>query len=248
MEALKEDRPGGGDVGRHAARRSDAARRPDVARRSDLVVAAEIALLQTVLAFGREIRVSRRRRRLSQQALADRVGISRPALSSIELGKNTGVLLRTCVALGTALGRQLQVGLSRDAADEPPDAGHLSMQELVLRLGRPAGYTGRFELPTRPSDPTRSTDVNLLDRTGRRMVLAECWNSFGDLGAAARSSSRKLAEAKAFAIAHGGEDGPWWSARAGSSEPRRGIGSWCVDIRISSTHSSPDRRAVGWRP
>lgn len=161
-----------------------------------------------MLAFGREVRVSRRRRGLTQQALAERIGISRSALSSIELGKNTGVKVSTWVALGTALGRSLHAALARDAAEEPVDAGHLVIQELVLRLGRPGGYSGRFELSTRPSDPSRSTDVNLLDRVGRRMILVECWNSFGDLGAAARSSARKLAEAQAFAIAHGGDDGP----------------------------------------
>jgi hypothetical protein len=83
------------------------------------------------------------------------------------------------------------------------------MQELVLRLGKGAGYEGRFELATRPTDPTRSSDAPLLDRRGRRLLLVECWNTFGDLGAAVRSSDRKLAEAQALAIALGGDAGPF---------------------------------------
>ena len=51
------------------------------------------------------------------------------------------------------------------------------------------------------------------------MVLVECWNVIGDLGAAVRSSDRKRAEAEALAVALGGEGGPFavglcWVVRA----------------------------------
>ena len=49
----------------------------------------------------------------------------------------------------------------RDPSEAPADAGHLAIQELVLRLGRAVGYTGSFELPTRPAEPWRSADVGL---------------------------------------------------------------------------------------
>jgi hypothetical protein len=38
-------------------------------------------------------------------------------------------------------------------------------------------------------------------------VIAECWNTFNDLGAATRSSERKLKDAEEFAVAIAG-DGP----------------------------------------
>src|SRR5690348_10293031 len=60
-----------------------------------------------------------------------------------------------------ALGRRIGVGLSRDISAEPADAGHLGIQELVLRLARAAGRTATFELPTRPADPRRSIDVGV---------------------------------------------------------------------------------------
>ena len=99
----------------------------------------------------------------------------------------------------TALERDLSLIVSRDALEEPADAGHLAVQELVLRTGRRAGYQGSFELPTRPADPRRSTDVGLRDDRRRRLLLVEVWNTFGDIGAAARASSRKVTEAEGLA-------------------------------------------------
>ena len=75
----------------------------------------------------------------------------------------------------------------------------------MLRLGRRAGYARAFEVPTRPSDPSRSSDVGLRDDKRRILVLVECWNTIGDVGAAARSTDRKLAEAAGLAVVAGGE-------------------------------------------
>ena len=52
--------------------------------------------------------------------------------------------------------------------------------------------------------PARSADVALIDGNGRRIVLNECWNTFGDLGYAARSSDRKVAELRQAAVVLGG--------------------------------------------
>ena len=64
-----------------------------------------------------------------------------------------------------------------------------------MRTARPAGYRGLVELPTQPAEPWRSIDVALVDDLRRRLVIIECWNTIGDIGAAARTSSRKQAEA-----------------------------------------------------
>lgn len=178
-----------------------------VRRAQARIVGAQKAVASAARA-GEGVRQSRKRRRLTQQALATRVGISRARLADIEAGRGAGVPLETWFALAEALGRPLRLEFLRDVQEEPVDAGHLAIQELVLRLSRDAGYKGRFELPTRPLDPSRSSDVVLVDRRQRRMVLIECWNSFGDLGAAARSSDRKLAEAAGLAAATGGDAGP----------------------------------------
>jgi hypothetical protein len=102
------------------------------------------------------------------------------------------------------LDRPLRIELSRDVREEPADAGHLAIQELVMRLGRRAGHGATFELPTRPSNPAYSTDVGLRDDRARRLILVECWNTIGDVGAAVRSTNRKRAEAEGLAAAIGG--------------------------------------------
>ena len=49
------------------------------------------------------------------------------------------------------------------------------------------------------------------------LILGECWNTFGDVGAAARSSTRKLIDLENLAIARRGTDarvGLVWIVRA----------------------------------
>lgn len=137
--------------------------------------------------------------RITLRALAKRVGISTTRLSEIERGLGGGAPIATWVSLGIALERPLAVSLSKALGElrTPVDAGHLEIQEYVLALAKTTGRHGMFELPTRPSDPTRSTDVGIRDVRHRARILAECWNTFGDLGAAVRATHRKAAEAAA---------------------------------------------------
>ncbi len=137
-------------------------------------------------------------------------------VSRLERGHGGGLSLDTWQRVALALGRPLRLDLPRDTAAEPEDAGHLAIQELVLRLGRAAGYNGRFELATRPAESWRSADVGLRDDRNARLVLVECWNTMGNVGAAVRSFHRKLAEAEQFAVA------------IGSGRPHAVHGCWVV--------------------
>ncbi len=115
----------------------------------------------TLLAtLGGQIRATRRRLRLTQQQLADRVGLGRPRIAEIERGEGGGLPIVGWIALGLALGRPLAIGLSRDLALEPRDGGHLDLQELVLRSAQRHGWGRRFEVPTRPAPDARSIDAN----------------------------------------------------------------------------------------
>ncbi|HEU4572293.1 MAG TPA: helix-turn-helix transcriptional regulator, partial [Candidatus Limnocylindrales bacterium] len=174
-------------------------------KRSALSLAAARRNREQLVRAGNQVRASRQRRRLTQSQLGLLVGLSRSAVSAIERGLGGGHTLDTWQRIAIALNRPLRVELARDPMEETADAGHLALQELVLREARRAGWRTGFELPTRPAEPWRSTDVALEDARRRLLVLAECWNSFGDLGAAARSSNRKAAEAEALAIARLGE-------------------------------------------
>lgn len=170
--------------------------------------------------LGGVVRSGRWASRMSLAELGARVGLSRTRLAEIERGEGTGAPLQTWIALGIALGRPLAVNFSRPLGEPhgPADAGHLEIQEHILGLARATDRHGNFELPTRPADPARSTDVGLRDDRHRVLIQAECWNTFGDLGAAIRATNRKAAEAEAHAIA----------TQAGSDEPYRVATVWVV--------------------
>ena len=148
--------------------------------------------------LGGKVRAARRARHLTLVGLARRVGVSPTRLSEIERGLGARAPLETWIALGIALERPLAIDLSRPLGStrSTADAGHLEIQETILRLARATGHLGTFELPTRPIDPSRSTDVGLRDPRHRTRILAECWNTFGDLGAATRATHRKEHEAR----------------------------------------------------
>jgi transcriptional regulator with XRE-family HTH domain len=198
------ERAAAGDKRKGSARRDHAV---VMTKRKPRALAAEAARrnLEQLASLGGAIRTARLRRRQTQQQLADAAGVSRSSLSDLERGHGGGHTMDTWQRLALAAGTPLIVKLQRDPLEATADAGHLAIQELVLRLGRRAGFTRTFELPTRTREPWRSTDVGLRDDRRRLLILCECWNTFGDIGAAARSSTRKLSEAQEYAIAVGGE-------------------------------------------
>jgi transcriptional regulator with XRE-family HTH domain len=174
-------------------------------KRPELASQAARINLEQLSRLGGELRAARHRRRWTQDQLGARAGLSRSAISTIERGRGGSHTLDTWQRLALAVDRPMRIELRRDGREEPADSGHLAIQELVLRLGRRSGYHGGPELPTRPSDPARSSDVVLRDDRSRFLILVECWNTFGDLGGAIRSTNRKRAEAAEVAIAVGGD-------------------------------------------
>lgn len=172
--------------------------------------------------LGRVVVARRRALQRTQVQLGALVGLQGARISEIERGEGAGLPLGSWIALGRALGRPFGAafaGLRRNDVGEPADAGHLGAQELLLRLARAHGRAGTFELPTKPADPARSADVAIRDDRARVLVLAEVWNTFGDLGAAARSTSRKIAEAAQLAVVLGADGPPYrvatcWVIRA----------------------------------
>src|SRR5690242_20210858 len=168
-------------------------------RPTDLAVAARTRNREQLTSAGTEIRKARLRRHLSQAKLGERAGVSRMSVSRAERGLGGGLTLDAWQRIATALDVTLKVQLQRDHLQEPQDAGHLAMQELILRLGRRHGSTGQVELAAKPHDPSRSVDVALANDQRRRLLVVECWNVIGDVGASARSSARKAVEAEAIA-------------------------------------------------
>jgi transcriptional regulator with XRE-family HTH domain len=197
-------------------------------RRPRLAVEAERRNREQQARIGAEIQAMRERRGWTRIELAARAGLGRMVESRIERGM-AAPDLDALQRIAIALDRPLIVSFGgRDPVERTADAGHLAIQELVLRLGRAAGYTGSFELPSRPAEPWRSVDVGLASDAGRRLILSECWNTIGDVGAAARSSTRKVADLDALATARwgvGASVGLVWVVRA-SARNRALIGRY----------------------
>ena len=152
--------------------------------------------------LGGRVRERRHHARLRLVDLAERVGLSVNRLSMVERGHGEALPLRSWVRIGMALGEPVAIRFTPSIAPERlADAGHLELQEWLLATGRRHGWQAGLEIPTRPSDPRRSADV--LVRAADVILVVECWNTIGDFGAAVRSTTRKLIEAEALAVATG---------------------------------------------
>lgn len=174
-------------------------------KRTDLEIAATRRNADQLNRLGGEVRAGRRAKRLTQAQLGAKVGLARQSISRAECGRGDGLTLDAWQRIGIAVDRPLSVSLQRPTDGETADAAHLAIQELVLRLGRATGAGRTFELATRPAEAWRSADVGLSFPRSRRLVLVECWNTIGDVGAAARATDRKRAEADALAVVRWGE-------------------------------------------
>jgi transcriptional regulator with XRE-family HTH domain len=159
--------------------------------------------------LGERVRLARKRRGWSQRELAELVDLTPSRVGQLELGRGVGASLEVWHALGEALDVQFAAGFRRDAIEDTADAGHLRMQELILRLGRETRRQRALVLPTRPLDPALSTDVCLADDRLRVLFQLECWNTFGSINASVRSTRRKIADAQALAVAIGAEGGAY---------------------------------------
>ena len=151
-------------------------------------------------AFGRNVRESRLQAALTQHDLAAAAGVSESALRRVERGASANVSIDTLQRIGYALDRPVTVQLARGIV-EPVDAGHLAMQELVVRLVGTAGFRPRVELPSVRHGTWRSSDVAAMRVADHSLLGIECWNTISDLGAGFRSSDRKRRDLDEMAAA-----------------------------------------------
>jgi transcriptional regulator with XRE-family HTH domain len=174
-------------------------------KRAELAAEATRLNLEQLARLGGELRRGRIAQRLRQKDVAIVAGLGRSTVSEIERGRGGGHTLDSWQRLALAVGRPLRVELARNRTGVVADAGHLDLQELVLRLGNASGWRGAFELPIRPTAGRHSVDVGLRHDGHRILACIECWNTFDDIGAAVRSSMWKWnkAEEVAIAVGHG---------------------------------------------
>jgi transcriptional regulator with XRE-family HTH domain len=178
-------------------------------RRPAAVLAGAREAKAILATLAREMRNERHRLQMTQQQLADRVGLSRSRIAEIERAEGGGLPVSSWIALGFALNRPLAIGFSRSMIAEPADAGHLAIQEMLLARAERHGWRRYFELATRPARPSLSVDVLLRIDAERLLLIIEIWNRLDDLGAAVRTTHRKQAEAAALAVIAGGHATPY---------------------------------------
>jgi transcriptional regulator with XRE-family HTH domain len=174
-------------------------------KRSALSGEATRRNLEQVARLGGDLKGARVDQRKTQAQVAALAGIGRSTVSEIERGRGGGHTLDSWQRLALAVNRPLRVELERPRDARLADAEHLAIQELVLRISRPGGWGGTFELPIGRGDARYSVDVGLRNDGIRTLAWIECWNRLDDLRAAVRSSAWKWrkAEEAAIAIGHG---------------------------------------------
>jgi hypothetical protein len=86
-----------------------------------------------------------------------------PSVGAISATVSLDVWQRIFVALD----RPLLIEAGRGALEETADAGHLAMQELILRLARASGVSGAFELPVPAAAGRNSIDVSSFVMSAR---------------------------------------------------------------------------------
>lgn len=155
--------------------------------------------------MGHAVRQARERRGLRQAGVAAKVGLSQARLADLEAGRGGGTPAEVWFALAEALGLFLRFEFGRDPQQDVRDAGHLDIQELVVRVATAAGWQAEWESRSN----RRWIDVRLVDRKRRRILIVECINTVGDLGEAVRSSDDKVREAEQRAVAIAGDGDPF---------------------------------------
>ncbi len=138
------------------------------------------------------IRDTRRQAGLTQQAVADRGGVSRSAVAGLETTRDGRTTLSLLNRVATALDTELRAYLEgATAAGQPRDLVHLRHQELVMREAAKGGWRAVPEAALdREARTSRAVDV-LLHRH-REWAICEVCDWFDDVGGTLRDWDRRL--------------------------------------------------------
>jgi transcriptional regulator with XRE-family HTH domain len=175
--------------------------RPRASLRAPGLLAGRQLGRRSAASLGERVHGARVRRGWTLAELGEKVGLTGTRIGQIERGIGSGSSIEVWFALAVVLDLPLKIEFGRDALEQPADAGHLAIQELMLRLARAIGVTRFFELPTKPQDPWHSIDVGWRDDARRVFIINECWNGFTNINGSVRSTHRKIADAEQLAAA-----------------------------------------------
>lgn len=146
------------------------------------------------LRFGQGIRAIRGTRGLTQQALADRAGVSQSAVSRAERGESHRLTVRTLQRIAEALGARATLRLywHGEELDRLLDAAHAGMVDQVIALLRSRGWEVVPELTFNVYGERGSIDVFAFHPGHGALLVVEVKSVMPDMQAMLSAMDRKV--------------------------------------------------------
>jgi transcriptional regulator with XRE-family HTH domain len=160
------------------------------------------------VAFGRGVRALRIRRRLTQEHLAARAGVSRSVVARIEQGRAAATTVATLERVVAALGGRVLVKLlwQSEGLDRLLDGRHAAVVEQVVRVLQAADWTVATEVSFNEYGERGSIDVFAFHATTRSLLVVEVKTVIADAQELQSTLDRKVRLAPKLARDRG------WSA------------------------------------
>jgi transcriptional regulator with XRE-family HTH domain len=146
-----------------------------------------------VVRFGRSLRALRRRRRWTQQRLADTARVSRAVIGRIENGQADRVAVHTLVRVAAALGASLSMRVlwHGEGLDRLLDAAHADLTDLVLQLLEESGWLAATEVSFNVRGERGSIDILAFHEATGSLLVIEIKSVVPDLQAMLANLDRK---------------------------------------------------------
>jgi transcriptional regulator with XRE-family HTH domain len=165
-----------------------------------------------VIRLGRQYRALRIRRRLRQDDVSERAGVSRSEIGRAERGEADRLRLSTLHRIASALGARLEIRLTwnGEALDRLLDAGHAALVEAIVARLKIAGWERAVELSFNVWGERGSIDVLAFDPMSRTVLVVEVKSVVPDIQATLMTLDRKARLAPELARERG-----WDAVRVG---------------------------------
>lgn len=144
--------------------------------------------------FGLTMRALRRRRRWTQQRLADAAGISRQVIGRIEGGQADRVAVHTLVRVAAVLGARLSVRVlwHGEGLDRLLDAAHSEMTDRVLRLLQDTDWLAATEVSFNVRGERGTIDILAFHAATGALLVIEIKSVVPDLQTMLGTLDRKV--------------------------------------------------------
>jgi transcriptional regulator with XRE-family HTH domain len=146
-----------------------------------------------VVRFGLGLRALRRRRRLTQDELARRAGVSRSVVGRMERGRADRVAVHTLIRVAAVLGARVDLRLlwQGEGLDRLLDAGHARLVEVVVSLLNANGWLAASEVSFSIRGERGSIDVLAFHPSTTSLLVVEVKSAVPDLQAMLVTLDRK---------------------------------------------------------